>query len=70
MRSTAYDPSAVPEWARESTTRIAREQPESLASELLELAETVIADLKKALGKTAGPQGCAEPPEPAPGGEG
>lgn len=39
MRSTAYDPSAVPEWARQSTARTAREHPENLPGQLSHVAE-------------------------------
>ena len=39
MTGTAYDPDTVPEWARESTDRIAREQPESLPHWLAHVAE-------------------------------
>jgi hypothetical protein len=37
--SKIYDPSAVPEWARESIARIAREDPGSLAHWLGHVAE-------------------------------
>jgi hypothetical protein len=39
MRSTAYDPGAVPEWARESIACTARENPENLPGELSHVAE-------------------------------
>jgi len=38
MRSTAYD-SAVPEWARQSIARTAREHPENLPGQLSHVAE-------------------------------
>jgi hypothetical protein len=37
--SQPYDPSAVPEWARESIAQIAREHPENLAHWLAQVAE-------------------------------
>jgi hypothetical protein len=46
-RSTAYDLRAVPEWARESIARTAREHPENLAFALAHVAE--IEDAKRYL---------------------
>ena len=37
--STAYDPSAIPEWARETIAQIARERPENLAYHMDRVAE-------------------------------
>jgi hypothetical protein len=39
MASTAYDLAAVPEWARESIARTAREHPENLPGQLSHVAE-------------------------------
>jgi hypothetical protein len=39
MTSAAYDPAAVPQWARETIALIAREQPERLAFHLDHVAE-------------------------------
>jgi hypothetical protein len=45
---SAYDPATVPAWARESTTRIAREQPESLPHWLEHVAEVETAKQRTA----------------------
>jgi hypothetical protein len=39
MTSAAYDPSALPQWARETIAQIAREHPENLADHLARVAE-------------------------------
>jgi hypothetical protein len=53
MTSAAYDPSTVPEWARESIARIAREQPETLAHWLAHVAE--VEDAKQRMAEHPAP---------------
>ncbi len=58
MTGAAYDPAAVPQWARETIALIAREQPERLAFHLGHVAEI----------EAAGRNRAEHPPPPPPAG--
>jgi hypothetical protein len=59
VTGAAYDPDAVPEWARRQTGRIAREHPESLAIWLEHVAEVETARQRTAANPPAEP----DPPQ-------